>query len=449
MRLVRPGSDRDAGWQPLHPLTPVLRSGRYFLPLLFALLQPGATLIPSRLMLPTLLAALALGAAAGWASWTFTRFRVGPDVLELRSGVVRRTHRRLPLSRLESIDLKRSLVARSLGLAELHVEAVSTGDSEVVLSYLDEDAATALRATLLARRAGVAADAPPPPETVLATVPTWALVVTALAGPAVALAGVIVAAAAAAAAGSPATGAVVAFGALPPLAAVTVGMVVRQEALYGFTLAASPDGLRIRRGLLNLRTQTIPTSRLQAISVVEPLLWRPASWTRVVVDVAGYRGGERTERAQTSILLPVLPRALVAPVLARVLPRLDLGAIELAPADARARWRAPIAHRSLGVSCTPEFVVARRGRIRRVTDVVPHAKVQSLRVTAGAWQRRLGLASLHVDTAGTAVRAVAPHRDAREALTLAWRCRRLDPTRPLASAETYWNRTATDRVPPS
>jgi putative membrane protein len=53
------------------------------------------------------------------------------------------------------------------------------------------------------------------------------------------------------------------------------------------------------------------------------------------------------------------------------------------------------------------------------TEVVPLAKVQSLRLTSGPWQQRLGLATLHADTAGRRLPgAKAHHRDLDEAKAL-------------------------------
>ena len=45
--------------------------------------------------------------------------------------------------------------------------------------------------------------------------------------------------------------------------------------MYGFTVAQSPDGIRIRRGLLGTVAETIPAQRVQAVRMIEPLLWRP------------------------------------------------------------------------------------------------------------------------------------------------------------------------------
>jgi putative membrane protein len=59
---------------------------------------------------------------------------------------------------------------------------------------------------------------------------------------------------------------------------------------------------------------------------------------------------------------------------------------------------------------------------------VPLARVQSLRLVQGPVQRRLRLASLHVDAAGKRVTAVVRDRDVDEAqqllATLAEACRR-------------------------
>ena len=49
---------------------------------------------------------------------------------------------------------------------------------------------------------------------------------------------------------------------------------------YGFTVAESADGLRLRHGLLDTRSQTIPPGRVQAVRIREPLLWRRFGWVR-------------------------------------------------------------------------------------------------------------------------------------------------------------------------
>jgi len=98
-------------------------------------------------------------------------------------------------------------------------------------------------------------------------------------------------------------------------------------------------------------------------------------------------------------------------VLHRVLPGVDPFAVPLEPVPASARWRAPLQWRQLGVGATPRVLVARSGWVIPTWDVVPHARTQSVRLTQGPWQRRLGLASVHVDSTPGPVRVAALHRD--------------------------------------
>jgi putative membrane protein len=58
------------------------------------------------------------------------------------------------------------------------------------------------------------------------------------------------------------------------------------------------------------------------------------------------------------------------------------------------------AYRSLGHAAGRAFLYARSGVAIRVVTVVPVAKAQSGRVRSSLFQRRAGLATLHVDIAG-------------------------------------------------
>ena len=56
---------------------------------------------------------------------------------------------------------------------------------------------------------------------------------------------------------------------------------------WRFTLADAADGLRLRRGLLETRNQTVPPGRIQSVGVEWPLLWRSYGWVRASMHVAG------------------------------------------------------------------------------------------------------------------------------------------------------------------
>lgn len=377
-----------------------------------------------------LLGALVVGALAGWWAWSATRYRVTDEEVELRTGMLFRRHRRLPLARLESIDVARPLVARVFGLAQVRLEAVSDSESEVRLSYLDDDTALRVRNELRARLDDRPAstggpDGGGPPGSVIVRVPTRDLLLAMVLARLVwVLPGVLGIALVILAAAGP-TEAVVfglTMGPVMALVAVVVGL-VEAERLYGFTLGEGGGGLAVSRGLLNELHQVVPIDRIQAVAVVEPPLWRPFGRARLVVDIAGYRGGTQQDRQHSSVLLPVAPRPVVADVLGRVLPGLQLDALPYVRAPAAARWRAPVRWRAWSVAWGPAYAVMRSGLLRRRTDIVPHGKVQSFRVTEGPWQRALGLATLSLDTAGTQIRPRASHRRRDDAERLAWASR--------------------------
>ena len=423
----------DSEWRRLHPLSPLLRAGRFAVvaaALLADDLAAQVDLSPALAGL-FLLVALVVGGGAGWWVWSATGYRVTDEEVELRTGVLFRRHRRLPLARLETVDLARPLVARLFGLAQVRLEAVSQGESEVRLSYLDDSTALALREELRDRiKPSPAAgdqpdgvDAGPAPAGF--RVPTTELLAASVLGRIVVVWPALLAIAVVllVAVGLPAALGFMVVALPIGLLPLAVGL-VEVERLYGFTLTEGGRGFEISRGLFNQLHQAVPADRVQALAVIEPLLWRRFGRVRLVVDVAGYRGGSNEDLEQTAVLLPIAPAPLVADVLRRLQPDLHFEGVSNVPAPAAARWRAPVRWRSYSVAWEASHAVTRRGLLRRRTDIVPHRKVQSLRVTQGPWQRALGLATLHLDTAGTRIRARALHRGRDEAERLAWESRR-------------------------
>ena len=406
-------------WHRLHPLTPLLRGGRFFLVIVAVLGQQGlrdGDEVHPGLLAVGVAAATALAVVGGYLVWRTTRYRLTDTELQVDSGLVTKRSRRVPLARVQSVDVVRPIIGRILGLAELRLEVVGGGSTEAPLAYLSEADARRLRQAMLAMAAGRTQDEAPPEDHVLVVVPTGTLVASVLLGtpvvaallliPAVVLIAVVDASAA------------LAFAAalIPAYVGVVAVSGRRLLSEYGFSVAESPDGLRLRHGLLDTRTQTIPAGRVQAVRMLEPLLWRPWGWVRVEVDVAGY-GTQREEQAASSALLPVAPRQLAEALVGRI-----LGGglpVPAAPVPDRARWRAPLSRPRLRAGLDDRHLVTTSGVLTTTTEIVPLAKVQSLRLTSGPWQQRLRLATLHADTAGRRLPgATAHHRDVDEARAL-------------------------------
>jgi putative membrane protein len=293
------------------------------------------------------------------------------------------------------------------------------------LAYLPEREVEPLRATLLALAEGArleerVTEAGSPVEAVaeervLTTVPTARLAGSILISDVGLFAEAVIAALVVTAILAPAVAAgVVRFGAVWIFGVVIV-VWRRFNQEYRLTLAEAPDGLRVRSGLVALTAETIRPGRVQAVRMVEPLLWRRLGWCRLEVDLAGRqrsRGEGQAQRRAKRAVLPVGSRVVAEELLERIVPDRPT---EQLPPPARARWKSPLRYRMLAWGRTDTCVATTSGRLRRVTCWVPLEKVQSLRRVQGPVQRRLNLASVHVDTAGRNVHATLRDRDAAEA----------------------------------
>jgi putative membrane protein len=405
------------GWRRVHPLSPVVRGGR-------ATIAVGVLLLPTVLRGGDLrdsyvqLAIVAALTALGFASWLVTRWRIDGDDLQIETGILRRQSLRFPLAQVQAVDIVRPGLARIFRVAELRLRMGGASGSTARLAYLPEHEVEPLRVRLLALASGVEHDeeaAAPAEERVLTVVPTGRLVASILISDVGLFAEGVVAAlvvtafaAPAAATGVVSGGAVWIFGVL-----TLVWRRFNQE--YRLTLAESPDGLRLRSGLVALTAETIRPGRVQAVRMVEPLIWRLLGWCRLEVDLAGKqrsKGEGEAERRSLRAVLPVGSRALADELLDRIVPDRPR---EQARAPRRVRWKSPLRYRMIAWGRTETCVATTSGRLRRVTCWVPLQKVQSLRRVQGPVQRRLQLASVHVDTAGRGVHAMLRDRDAAEA----------------------------------
>ena len=411
----------DGGWQRLHPLTPLLRGGRVFGVVAALVTREVVQGVGAGRAVAVILVVTLAGLGYGYLSWRATRWGIVGGDLRLDTGVLVRRSRRVPLARLQAVDVVRGLVARTLGLAELRLEVVGHGKTEAPFAYLSDDEAQALRARLLALSRGAetgevpTAPEAPRPETPLAKVPTGALVESLLRSVPTAVAVGLAVLTVVLLAVDPRLAAASGATLLPAIAAAGATAVRRLLTEYGFTVSSVDQGLLLRHGLLETRTQTIPQGRVQAVRVVAPRLWRSRDWVRVEVDVAGYGNDES---AGTHALLPVAPRALAVRVLAEVLPGVDVQQRDWRGVPGQARWLAPWQYRRLAVDLDATAVYTRSGWLTEVIDVVMVAKLQSQRLTQGPLQRRLGLASVHPDTAGRRLSTTARLRDAHEARRL-------------------------------
>lgn len=399
--------DATGEWRRLHPLSPLVRAGRALVPLVVVLLSTGLGGSERHDLGWHLLIDASVAAAAvlfGLISWAVTRWRVADGVLQIETGLLRRTSHRFPLAQVQAIDIVESALARLFGLAELRLRMAGSGRGKSHLAYLPADQTRVLRARLLALAHGVDERAAEPPERLLLSLSTpmlfcsvllsgAGLVALGLAGGTVALAIV-----------APHVAVAFVSGAAASILALLTALYRRLNGGYHLQLAEADDGFRLRSGLIQTSAETIPFQRVQAVRLVEPLLWRPLGWCRLEVAVAGRRGENQNEPEGRRLraVLPVGERVQAAALLQRLVPGAPTGRRR---PPLRAVCRSPLSYHNLGWDGDDRYLVTVGGKFARRTNWVPLAKVQSIRLIQGPLQRRLKVASIRLDVAGRKVGA--------------------------------------------
>jgi putative membrane protein len=434
------------GWHRLHPLTPVVRAGNRLIALVVVLAlffvarqhKDGSQII-------SYLVVIAVALAGGFVSWLVTRWQVADGVLRIETGLIRRDSRRFPLSQIQAIDVVQSGIARVLGLAELRLRVAGSDSARGGrLACLRLADAEELRRELLAF--SVSAAVPPAAGDAQAgdyAVPVPGAVAAGTGAPgalgddaaerplfrvrgdrlaaaillsragAISLAVIVVLSAVVITTGK--TAAIASF--LPVALGIAAAVWRQFNAEYATRVAAAPDGLRLRSGLVQTTAETIRPGRVQGVRLVEPLVWRAFGWCRLEVDVAGPKE-RRENRGEGQRLRALIPVGSRAEAMAMVDELLVSRPMPDRQPPRQARLKAPLSYHFLASGGDDRYVVASRGRVCRKTTWVPLEKVQSIRWVQGPVQRRLGLASVLLDVAGRRVTADMQDRSAAEARDL-------------------------------
>jgi putative membrane protein len=415
--------------------------------------------------------ALAFGSVAWWRrTWSFR-----DGVLQLDEGVLVRNERRIPVERIQHVQLERQLRHQLFDLAAVRIETAGGKGAELQLDFIPRAEAETLRSTILERLRPVTAEVPlepgavpppppppPPPET-LVKLPPARLLLAGVTGPE--LLGVFAAVVFALdtvndlgvdpdrfddVAVSRAVVAVLGLLAVPfwLAAAAVIGLVRR----WDLTAKIVGDELRVTYGLLRRNEFVVKTGRIQDVRIAHRLLLRPFGRADVRVRTAASGSGDRS-RVDIPLLAPVeidhvlqrlLPAAVPLPDLVpappaarrRALVRGGVTGVVLAALATLAMWSvgalpalatgaAVVAasvlfgearYRGLGQAHTGGVVHSRTGPFTRHRTMVADARIQSGSVVATWFQRRRRLASVRLDLAGDAV--VVPDRGGDEARAL-------------------------------
>lgn len=476
----------DGEWHRLHPATPLLRGGLAVIVVGFFLLNtlrdrviafflpdedydggaPDAIEAAERLavngtliwVLVGFVVVLALCVLGFWLAWRVHTFRVTGDVVEVRQGILFRSHRRAPLARIQGVNVEKPWFARLFGACKLEVQSAGA-DANVDLAYLSNTVADALRYEILARSAGRAVQQHQQqagshaqrvvddflrPDAELAGVAPSSLVRlrpgTVIVSSLLDL-GLVIGVVASIAA-------VVVmivldipwllFTLIPTVISVVSITVRALSQKLRYSIAQTPDGIRLAYGLLSTTTEILPAGRVFSITVSQPLLWRPMGWWKVTFTRATKTtdASSGQQRQYANMLLPVGSLADVDTVIGLVLPTLrgsrllhdglvghgigagavdaDAGAavdVDASPEPTHdgyvttprsARLLRPLSWRRNGVAVGDVAVLLRKGRIWRSLGIVPLARTQSFALHQGPLEGALGVAHLAVHVVGNA-----------------------------------------------
>lgn len=237
------------------------------------------------------------------------------------------------------------------------------------------------------------------------------------------------------------------------LAVILIGLIVSIVAaiirFYGFTLSLSGEDLHRRYGLLTQRSSSLPRRRIQVLKIEEKFFRRLFGLATLRADTSGSHRDNEDDNSGRDVLLPIARRGAVDGLLTTFFPDFDAGRTEGAEWRRASRlairrgvikgaivcalaaailfvatWRIaalwPLAllpliyfisvanYRNMGYALSDRYFCARRGWLGRSTHIVPINKIQAVEVSQSPFDRRLGVATLSVDTAGQAYTGGGP-----------------------------------------
>lgn len=453
--MPAPGIHRPQRTSPIGALLGVFAVDqlRSFLPVVVVAASSGQFVI-------VLGVALVAGVAYNVASWWRRTWWLDGGVLHLDEGIFVRNERRIPVERIQHVELEQRLRHQVFGLSIVRVETAGGSGAELRLDSVTTPTAQALRAQLAASTGAAALeDAPTEHAEVLVRLPPGRLLLSGVTGPEV------LAVLAALAVGfdvlmdlgvdPEAVGTfdvtALAVTALVVVAVPTwfaVAAVIGLVRRWDLTATIRGGDLRVTYGLFRKREFTVELSRVQDVRIAHRLLLRPFGRSDLRVRTAASGSDEHSR-----VDIPLLDADEIDRVLARVLPdAVPLPALEPAPPGARRRARlrgivagtalglvvgalvallsglagavavvllssaggfglGERAYRGLGAATarTPSgttLLHTRAGALTRHHAIVPEPRLQSVAVESSWFQRRRSLATVRLDLAGAQVSVV-------------------------------------------
>ncbi|ARU47062.1 PH domain-containing protein [Corynebacterium silvaticum] len=328
-----------------------------------------------------LLSVLVVWAVSGFW-WRSEGFDITEQDVTVARGVLNAKLRSARRDRIQAVDIVESVIARLFRVVEVRVETAGGRDSVLTIGYLTREEGEAVRRELLGEPVEQSGEHIRVFRILLGTAlthGTWLCCVGLL---------FLVP--------GGATAAVPFVVGIVPSAWGVIDKGWQFQS--SFVSDAEGPSIHVSYGLADRRKQSIPLSRIHAVEISQPALWRFVGWWRVRVSVVGY--GVKDKKAGTTTLLPVgtcdQAMDLVREITGISLdPRRESDPTLRSPR--RARWISPLDVSNQTVKLFDGYAVTRFGWLRRRAAVVETAHIQELSVVQGPIQRLLRLQTVRLD----------------------------------------------------
>ena len=413
---------------------------------------------PALLLLPFILIA---GGIYEYLYWQNYEFYFEEEDLKINSGVITKNKLDIPVRRIQDLDTSQNIIHRILGITLVKVKTAGGDTSKASLKYLDEEQADQVQKKLreLKNRRkqeeqGVETSQKIGEEStekfydIEDALMTYSLV-SGIQG--LAILSIIGLVGAIGFSAYVATSAVQMIGfAIASMIGVAMlsGLVLFSSAVstytryYDFTVDKQGDTFEYERGLFNKEGGSIPEEKIQKLEITENFLMRYFGYASLKAETAGYTSSEEGIGTSTKILIPLDTREKVYEHAQRLgelhmdeindigytarkryfrrystisglgliasvgliyigfhpgLLVLPLAGFAMAKKAANKKWM------NIGYSLGAKNLVITKGFWNRRTYAVEYFRFQNLMISESIFQRRWGLATLTVDTAGDKV----------------------------------------------
>ncbi len=425
--------------------------------LVFALLFGGASLIaegPLGLLLFIAFVFFGTGVIFiyEYLYWQRYVYRITEEGLEISSGVFSKKTRDIPLRRIQNVDVDRTVFQRFFGIAKVNVETAGGDTSEANFRYLEYGDAKDVQKEIreLKNRRTEPEKKKIEKEDFRLTDRNLLILSAVSINPRTAISYAVLAVfAGTALIGQLGIGTRTLLSSPGLISLVTLAVFAAWVSsglssltkFYDFKLVFRDNAIEYERGLLHRSSGTIPEEKIQNIIIEENFLKRWLGYATLKVETAGY--GPAQQQVQGSeTAIPLAKKDRIVSIAEEIgeyeMPELDyvnqrartryfrryllLGSVLLllmavlnvytgfgavvylvpltliigSRKASRLKWA------NIGYSIGQKHLFTRKGFWNRRTYTVPYFRVQNLVKTQTVFQKRWGMASVNIDTAGSA-----------------------------------------------